>query len=112
MPAAMVRKLLGDDVIIGVSVNSETDINEVIAEGIADYVGEYLDSLPALLHCNDSMGSAGIGPVLFTASKDKLSPILGPRGIRNILSILGHSPIKSVAIGQSRIRIFRDCLDR
>jgi thiamine-phosphate diphosphorylase/hydroxyethylthiazole kinase len=40
MPAALVRKLLGNDVIIGVSVNSEAEIKEVIAEGIADYVGE------------------------------------------------------------------------
>lgn len=41
MPAAMVRRLLGDDVIIGVSVNTREEIAAVMAEGIADYVGEH-----------------------------------------------------------------------
>ena len=79
MPATLVRKLLGPDAIIGVSTNEPQDILTVIEEGVADYVG--------------------IGPVHFTASKDVLSPILGARGIREMLGVLGESPVKAVAIG-------------
>lgn len=79
LPATLVRKLLGDKAIIGVSTNEASDIHAVIEEGVADYIG--------------------IGPVHFTASKDVLSPILGPRGISRMLTVLGHSKVKAVAIG-------------
>lgn len=79
MPATLARKLLGPDVIIGVSTNASGDIETVIEEGVADYIG--------------------IGPVHFTSSKDVLAPILGPRGIREMLGVLGESGVKAVAIG-------------
>lgn len=79
MPAKLVRELLGDKAIIGVSVNTPAELQTVLDEGIADYVG--------------------VGPVHFTSSKDVLSPILGPRGIRDVLVVLGKSHVKAVAIG-------------
>lgn len=79
MEISLVRKLLGDKVILGVSINTTEELDIVIAGGWADYVG--------------------CGPVHFTRSKDVLSPILGGRGISKILKHLALNPLKIVAIG-------------
>lgn len=79
-PAILARQLLGPDYLLGVSTNTEEEIRAVIADGVADYIG--------------------IGPVVFTASKKNLCPLLGTRGISKLLGVLDHSNIKAVAIGE------------
>lgn len=54
-------------------------MQEVLDEGIADYVG--------------------IGPIHATQTKKDHNPVLGSRGCRDILAMLEDSPIKAVAIG-------------
>lgn len=39
LPVKIARHLLGEDAIIGVSVNTERDLREVIDQGVADYIG-------------------------------------------------------------------------
>ena len=39
MPAAIARKLIGDDKILGVTCSNVTEVQEVVEQGIADYVG-------------------------------------------------------------------------
>lgn len=78
-PPSLARKLLGPDAIIGVSCNMSSELDVVLKEGVADYVG--------------------IGPAYDTASKKDLNPILGVRGVRDILAGLGRSEIKAVVIG-------------
>ena len=80
MPIAEARKILGDDFIIGGTANTFEDIKAHYEAG-ADYIG--------------------CGPFRFTTTKEKLSPILGLEGYREILPTLkaedADSPI--VAIG-------------
>lgn len=79
MPAALARKLLGPDSLLGVSVNTEEEMRIVLEEDVVDYIG--------------------VGPVYTTASKKDLNPVMGTRGVTRILGVLGDSPIKVVAIG-------------
>lgn len=88
MPAKLVRKLIGDDKILGVTCSVPSEVEEVIEQGIADYVG--------------------LGTVYKTATKtDVTDPEgTGPIGIRKMLQVLKrHNSIKenkkiwSVAIG-------------
>lgn len=78
-PAPLARKLLGPDQLLGVSVNTAEELQEVIEQNVADYVG--------------------IGPVHATLSKRDHNPKIGNRGLRDILQLLGESSIKTVAIG-------------
>ena len=39
IPAAIARKLIGDDKILGVTCSNVTEVQEVVEQGIADYVG-------------------------------------------------------------------------
>ena len=61
------------------SVNTPYELEEVLREGTADYVG--------------------IGPVHATLSKKDHNPPIGNRGARDLLALLEDSPIKAVAIG-------------
>lgn len=79
LPARLVRQLLGPDALIGVSVNTPQEVQIVMDEGVADYVG--------------------VGPCFGTQTKKNLNPILGPRGVRAVLETLGESTIKAVIIG-------------
>lgn len=78
-PATLARQLIGPDQLLGVSVNTAEELQEVLKDKVADYVG--------------------IGPVHATASKKDHNPKIGVRGIRDILELLGESAIKTVAIG-------------
>ncbi|ORY62726.1 thiamine biosynthetic bifunctional enzyme Thi4 [Leucosporidium creatinivorum] len=79
LPASLARRLLGPDQLLGVSVNTEEELEEVMREGVADYVG--------------------IGPCYGTRTKKDLNPLMGTRGVRKILERLGDSHIKAVVIG-------------
>lgn len=64
MPVAEARQMLGPDKIIGATANSFDDIRAAVKAG-ADYIG--------------------LGPFRFTTTKDKLSPVLGLEGYRQIM---------------------------
>ncbi|HVP90364.1 MAG TPA: thiamine phosphate synthase [Terriglobales bacterium] len=75
LPLAVARKVLADEMIIGISVNTPEEAREAERRG-ADYVGA--------------------GPVFATATKATDLPVLGPQGLRRIReSVL----IPVVAIG-------------
>ncbi|GIV30356.1 MAG: thiamine-phosphate synthase [Bacteroidia bacterium] len=61
-----VRKMLGEDAIVGFTVNHAADLTDEIA-GIINYIG--------------------LGPFAYTKTKENLSPVLGEEGIREILSL-------------------------
>ena len=65
MPPREARALLGPQKIIGATANTFGDIERAAAQG-ADYIG--------------------LGPFRFTRTKEKLSPILGIEGYREILA--------------------------
>ncbi len=65
MPIAAARQLLGPSFIIGGTANTFADV-----KAISDAGGDYV----------------GCGPFRFTATKEKLSPILGLDGYRHIVS--------------------------
>ncbi|GAA5901886.1 hypothetical protein JCM8208_006628 [Rhodotorula glutinis] len=79
LPARLARQLLGPDALLGVSVNTVDEMRIVLDEGVADYVG--------------------VGPCFGTQTKKNLNPIMGPRGVRAILEVLGGSEVKAVVIG-------------
>ncbi len=64
MPVSEVRRLLGQDKIIGATANTFEDLRSAYDAG-ADYVG--------------------VGPFRFTTTKKKLSPVLGLDGYRDII---------------------------
>lgn len=80
MPIAETRKILGDDFIIGGTANTFEDIKAHYEAG-ADYIG--------------------CGPFSFTTTKEKLSPILGLEGYREIIQKMKaeNIDIPIVAIG-------------
>ena len=80
MPIAETRKILGDDFIIGGTANTFEDIKAHYEAG-ADYIG--------------------CGPFRFTTTKEKLSPILGLEGYREIIQKMKaeNIDIPIVAIG-------------
>lgn len=74
------RKLLGENKIIGGTANTYEHVLQRVAEG-CDYIG--------------------LGPFRFTTTKDKLSPILGLEGYKEIISKLNseEKTVKIYAIG-------------
>ena len=80
MPIAEARKILGDDFIIGGTANTFEDMKAHYEAG-ADYIG--------------------CGPFRFTTTKEKLSPILGLEGYREIIQKMKaeNIDIPIVAIG-------------
>ena len=72
------RKILGNNFIIGGSTNNMEDVKRIIDDG-CDYIG--------------------VGPFRFTSTKEKLNPVLGLRGIAEIITQLPNYPIPIIAIG-------------
>lgn len=64
MPIKKARKILGDNKIIGGTANNFEDI---------------------VKHFNDGADYIGLGPLRYTYTKKKLSPVLGFEGYRNII---------------------------
>ncbi len=64
------RELLGNDKIIGGTANTMEDV---------------------LQRINETCNYIGLGPFRFTSTKDKLSPILGLEGYKNIISQLNET---------------------
>lgn len=80
MPIAEARRILGDDYIIGGTANTFEDVKAHYEAG-ADYIG--------------------CGPFRYTTTKEKLSPILGLEGYREIVAKMKqeHIDLPIVAIG-------------
>lgn len=83
MPAHLVRKLIGENKILGVSCSNEDEITKVCEENIADYVG---------------LGT------LYPTNTKQTKNVCGPIGIRKMLKVLAEyknrgQNIRSVAIG-------------
>lgn len=80
MPVAEARRMLGPDIIIGGTANTFDDV-KALAEAGADYIG--------------------CGPFRFTTTKQRLSPVLGLGGYRDIVRRMRASGIglPIVAIG-------------
>ncbi|RXK80763.1 thiamine phosphate synthase [Filimonas effusa] len=78
MPVPEARQLLGTGKIIGGTANTLDDVRQRIAEG-CDYIG--------------------LGPFRFTTTKDKLSPVLGAEGYKDIITALPASFPPVYAIG-------------
>lgn len=80
MPVYEARSILGKDKIIGGTANTLADVIQRYKEG-CDY--------------------AGVGPFRFTTTKEKLSPILGVAGYRQILEAMFEAGISLplIAIG-------------
>lgn len=80
MPVSDVRAVVGRNMIVGGTANTFEHIQQRVQEGV-DYIG--------------------LGPFRFTATKEKLSPVLGLQGYQQILQQMRtagiHTPI--VAIG-------------
>lgn len=74
-PIRYVRKLLGDDYIIGISTHSPTQYKKAVRDG-ADY--------------------AGVGPLFETHTKDDVMP---PVGLKYLKWVVKHKKIPFVAIG-------------
>ena len=80
MPIDEARKILGPDFIIGGTANSFDDV---------------------VMHYNNSANYIGCGPFRFTTTKEKLSPVLGLEGYRDIVTKMKKAgiDIPVVAIG-------------
>lgn len=94
MPVAEARKILGEDFIIGGTVNSFEDIEKVLSNATPDYFG--------------------CGPFRFTTTKQKLAPILGLDGYKNIISKMKENnfqiPLVAIGgIGKEDIPSILDC---
>lgn len=82
MDPALVRKMIGDGKILGVTTRSEEELMGVINSTVlVDYVG--------------------IGTAYSTTTKNVARPPLGPEGIKNLLKIISEKKpeLKSVIIG-------------
>lgn len=80
MPVAEARKILGPDFIIGGTANTFEDVK---------------------MHYESGANYVGCGPFRFTTTKEKLSPVLGLEGYRNIVEKMREEGINLpiVAIG-------------
>ncbi|KAJ4483479.1 thiamine biosynthetic bifunctional enzyme Thi4 [Lentinula aciculospora] len=78
MPVSVARKLLPGGSVIGVSCNNLQELEKAITDG-ADYVG--------------------IGAVWSTSTKNLDKPVIGVRGVGELLQKLDGTPVKAVAIG-------------
>ncbi|MCM1170390.1 MAG: thiamine phosphate synthase [Bacteroides sp.] len=65
MPIRQAREILGERFIIGGTANTLQDMKEIAAQG-----GDYI----------------GLGPFRFTSTKERLSPLLGLDGYRNLMA--------------------------
>lgn len=80
MPIDEARRILGPDFIIGGTANTFEDV---------------------VMHYNNSTNYIGCGPFRFTTTKEKLSPVLGLKGYRDIVAKMKDAgiDIPVVAIG-------------
>ena len=68
----LARDILGPDILIGGTVNSMTDAEVLVADGVCDY--------------------AGVGPFRYTGTKQNLAPVLDSEELRSIILTLGTIP--------------------
>lgn len=80
MPIAVAKALLPPGAIIGMTCNTPAHVAQAVKDG-ADYVG--------------------VGPVFATQTKNVASPMLGVRGLQDILAPLEGTNVKAVAIGET-----------
>ena len=103
MPIAEAREILGDDFIIGGTVNTFNDIFKIIRN---TQVGTSTSSVtnsrqPIANSQQPKVNYFGCGPFRFTSTKKNLAPILGLEGYENIISNMKRNNINIplVAIG-------------
>ena len=105
MPIAEAREILGDDFIIGGTVNTFNDIFKIIRN---TQVGTSTSSVTNRQQTTDNGQQSfvmpdyfGCGPFRFTSTKKNLAPILGLDGYENIISNMKRNNINIplVAIG-------------
>lgn len=103
MPIIEAREILGDDFIIGGTVNTFNDIFKIIRN---TQVGTSTSSVtnsqqPTANSQQPKVNYFGCGPFRFTSTKKNLAPILGLEGYENIISNMKRNNINIpiVAIG-------------
>lgn len=79
MPVDVARSLLPKGTIIGVSCNTRQHVEVAVKDGV-DYIG--------------------VGAVWGTTTKQLTSPVIGVRGVGDMLTVLDGTDIKAVAIGE------------
>lgn len=79
MPISVARKLLPESAIIGISCNNSEHARKAVDEG-ADYIG--------------------IGAVWSTQTKQLTSPVVGVRGVGEILEHINGTSVQAVGIGE------------
>lgn len=96
MPIAEARKILGDDFIIGATVNTFDDVIKSTRQ--QDNRQQTLSPFPSPAPVPDYFGC---GPFRFTSTKKNLAPILGLDGYREIMKKMKENniDIPLVAIG-------------
>ena len=86
MPISIARKLLPEGSIIGISCNNTEHAKRAVKDG-ADYIG--------------------IGAIYTTQTKRLTNPIVGVRGVGEILECIQGTSVKAVGIG-TRTSVTRD----
>ena len=76
LPPALVRKLVGDTMIIGLSTHSPQQAQEALREGVVDYIG--------------------VGPIFSTSTKKN---VCAPVGLEYLDYVVKNIPLPFVAIG-------------
>ncbi|OSX66223.1 hypothetical protein POSPLADRAFT_1132039 [Postia placenta MAD-698-R-SB12] len=89
MPIAVAKALLPPGAIIGMTCNTPAHVAQAVKDG-ADYVG--------------------VGPVFATQTKNVASPMLGVRGLQDILAPLEGTNVKAVAIAGIKYTNALQCL--
>lgn len=99
MPIAEARKILGDDFIIGATVNTFDDVIKSTSQRVNKTTRQQtLSTFPSPAPVPDYFGC---GPFRFTSTKKNLAPILGLDGYREIMKKMKENniDIPLVAIG-------------
>ena len=110
MPIAEARKILGDDFIIGGTVNCFEDILKIIRNTqVGTSTSSVTNSQQPTANSQQPIAKSqqlianyfGCGPFRFTSTKENLAPILGLEGYENIISNMKRNniDIPLVAIG-------------
>ncbi|KAI0829695.1 Hydroxyethylthiazole kinase [Trametes gibbosa] len=89
MPVDVARKLLPPNAIIGMTCNTVDHVKKAVQDGV-DYVG--------------------LGPVWATQTKKVVHPVVGVRGIGELLDVLHGSTVKAVAIAGIKSTNVLHCL--
>ena len=103
MPIIEAREILGDDFIIGGTVNTFNDIFKIIRNTqVGTSTSSVTNSQQPIANSQQStVNYFGCGPFRFTSTKKNLAPILGLEGYENIISNMKRNNINIpiVAIG-------------